>query len=232
MRKTIYKFQLEGDGLHRSISSGIPSGTIMLMEGSDGSGKSILAERLCYGFLLNDLSVTYISTELTTKNFLDQMNSLDYPVIDFLLEEKLRFVPVFPMVGRIRPRRDFLTRFIRAQILFEQDIVIVDSFSSLIYEELNSTNVLHALSFLKKVASKNKVVILTLDPEVVNKEYLHHFRSSASVYFKLEQTIDEGQQVNRIMVKRFLKAEGQIGNIVGFRVVPGAGLIVDITTVS
>jgi len=232
MKKSLFKFQLEGDGLHRSISNGIPGGTLMLMEGTDGSGKSILCQRLCYGFLLNGFSVTFISTELTTKDFLDQMKSLNYPVIDFLLEEKLLFVPVFPMVGRIRDRKDFLTRFMRAQELFTTDIIVVDTFSSLIYEELDATNVIEALSFLKKVISRNKTVILTIDPEVISKEFLHHFRSSSAVYFQLLQTIDEGQQVNRIMIKRFLKAEGQVGNIVGFRVVPGAGLIVDITAVS
>ena len=232
MIKSLFKFQLEGDGLHRSISNGIPGGSMMLMEGTDGSGKSILGQRLCYGFLLNGYSVTYISTELTTKNFLDQMKSLNYPVIDFLLDEKLVFIPVFPMVGRIRDRKDFLTRFIRAQELFEQDVVIVDSFSSLIYEELNAGNVLSALSFLKKVIAKNKVIILTADPEAVSKEFLHHFRSSSSIYFQLQQGIDEGEQVNKIIIKRFLRAEGQVGDIIGFRVIPDAGLIVDITAVS
>lgn len=232
MKHSLFKFQLEGDGLHRSISNGIPVGSVMFIEGADGSGKSIMCQRLCYGFLLNGYTVTYISTELTTKNFLDQMKSLNYPVIDYMLEEKLLFIPVFPMVGRIRERKDFLTRFIRAEQLFQRDIVIVDSFSSLIYEELDSTNVLDALSFLKKMVTRNKSIILTADADMIKKEHLHHFRSSASIYFQLVQTIDEGQQVNRIMVKRFLKAEGQIGNIVGFRVVPGAGLVVDITAVS
>jgi len=232
MIKSLFKFQLEGDGLHRSISNGIPGGSMMLVEGTDGSGKSILGQRLCYGFLLNGYSVTYISTELTTKNFLDQMKSLNYPVINFLLDEKLLFIPVFPMVGRIKDRKDFLTRFIRAQDLFKRDVLIVDSFSSLIYEELNASNALAALSFLKKVTAKNKVVILTVDPDFISKEFLHHFRSSASIYFHLHQSIDEGQQVNRIIIKRFLRAEGRVGDIVGFRVVPDAGLIVDITAVS
>jgi len=232
MKSALFKFQLEGDGLHRSIASAIPSASIMLIEGRDGSGKSVLSQRLSYGFLINGYTVTYISTELTTKEFLDQMKALNYPVIDFMLDEKLLFIPVFPTIGRIKSRKDFLTRFMRAQDLFTRDIIVVDSFSSLIYEELKPENVLSVLSFLKKVVSRNKLVILTLDPDVMEKECLHHFRSTTDIYFHLEQTVDEGLQVNRILIKRFLKAEGQIGNIVGFRVIPGAGVVVDITAVS
>ncbi len=232
MKPLLFTFQMAGDGLHRSISNGIPAGTIMLMEGSDGSGKSILSQRLCYGFLRNGYKVTFISTELTTKNFIDQMESIKYSVVDDLLSQQLRYVPVYPTIGKIRERKDFLTRFIKAKELFQTEIIIVDSFSSLIYEELDATNVLTALSVLKKVVTMNKAVILTIDPDVINVDFIHHFRSSAGVYFNLEQVVDEGQQVNRILIKRFLQAQGQVGSIVGFRVVPGAGLIVDITAIS
>ena len=75
----LYGFELERDGLNRSLGEGFPKGIIGLTMGEYGSGKSAIMQRLCYGFLQNGVTVTYVSTELTTKGFIDQMKSLEYP---------------------------------------------------------------------------------------------------------------------------------------------------------
>ncbi len=45
-----------------------------------------------------------MSTELTTKGFIDQMKSLDYPIVKHLLSGDLLFVPVYPLIGKAIPR--------------------------------------------------------------------------------------------------------------------------------
>ena len=67
----LYKIELERDGLHRNLGGGFPKGAIVLMIGKYGAGKSAVSQRLTYGFLKNGHSVTMVSTEFTTKAFLE-----------------------------------------------------------------------------------------------------------------------------------------------------------------
>lgn len=227
-----YQFELERDGLHRHLAGGIPKGSTLLLEGEYGSGKSIVSQRLAYGFLKNDFSVTYISTELTTKGFIDQMDSLNYPILDFLLNENLLFIPVFPLIGMLKSRGDFLKRFLTARELFENDIIIVDTFSSLVQQEISSENALKVISFFKKLAGKSKSILISLDPNDLEESTASPFRSISDIYIKLELGIEEGSLTHMMFVNRFGSAVGRIGDTIGFRIEPGAGFIVDITTVA
>src|SRR5512139_1929967 len=100
VRGSLLRFDFERDGLHRHLGGGLPKGTLAILSGGVGSGKSALIQRFVYGLLLHQHSLTLISTEMTTKSFLDQMESLDYPVKKYLMEGKMRFIPVFPLIGQ------------------------------------------------------------------------------------------------------------------------------------
>lgn len=228
----VYQFDLESDGLHRHLAGGIPKGSTLLIEGDCGSGKSVVSQRLTYGFLSHDYSVTYISTELTTKGFIDQMNSLNYPILDFMLSEKLLFIPVFPLIGRLKSRDDFLRRFLQARELFENDIIIIDTFSSLVKEEINAEKALRVISFFKKLAGKSKTIIISLDPNDLEECTAFPFKSISDVYIKLLLALEEGSLTHTMFVNRFGTAVGRVGDTIGFRIEPGAGFIVDITTVA
>lgn len=228
----VYQFDLEQDGLHRHLAGGLPKGSTTLIEGEDGSGKSVVVQRLAYGFLSHDYSVTYISTELTTKGFIDQMDSLNYPILDFLLNEKLLFIPVFPLIGRLKSRQDFLKRFLQARELFENDIIIIDTFSALVQQEICNDNALKVISFFKKLAGKSKSILISFDPKDLEDCTSAPFRSISDIYLNLKLGIDEGNLTHTMYVNRFGNAVGRVGNTIGFRIEPGAGFIVDITTVA
>lgn len=228
----IYQFDLERDGLHRHLAGGIPKGSTVLIEGDYGSGKSVICQRLVYGFLSHDYSVTYISTELTTKGFIDQMDSLNYPILEFLLNEKLLFIPVFPLIGRLKSRKDFLKRFLSARELFENDIIVVDTFSSLVKEEISSESALKVISFFKKLAGKSKMILISIDPNDFVESIASPFRSISDIYIKLKLGLEEGSLTHTMYINRFCSAIGRVGNTIGFRIEPGAGFIVDITTVA
>ncbi len=81
----LHKIDLDRDALGRSIGGGIPKSSLILVEGKDGSGKSIFVQRIVYGLLKQNTSVTYLSTELNTMGFVEQMSSLDYNVTDYVI---------------------------------------------------------------------------------------------------------------------------------------------------
>jgi flagellar protein FlaH len=228
----VYNIKIDRDTLHERLNGGLPKGSITLVEGPDGSGKSILSQRLMYGFLMNGYSVTYISSELTTKGFLDQMRSLNYDVLNFMLSRQLLFVPVYPLIGRPRSRVDFVDRLMGAKELFKNEITIIDAFSGIAPPDTPGDKILEIIYFFKKLASENKTIIITLDPTHSNEILLKHLRTTADIYLELVTNLTEGEISKLIIVKRFTYAMEFVGNVTGFRVEPQVGLVVDITTVA
>ncbi|MCA9478567.1 MAG: hypothetical protein KC535_05460, partial [Nanoarchaeota archaeon] len=43
--------EIKRDELHRNIGGALPKNSLILVEGVDGSGKSIMAQRIAYGCL-------------------------------------------------------------------------------------------------------------------------------------------------------------------------------------
>lgn len=229
---SLLKFDFERDGLHRHLGGGLPKGVLMVISGSVGSGKSAIIQRLIYGFLLHHHTINVISTELTTKGFLNQMETLDYPVKKNLLDGTLKFVPVFPLIGKAKQRADFLTRLKSTPGLYEAEVIAVDTFSSLVMNDIDEAKALDTISFFKKIVGKNRTIILTIDPQELSHDIMGPFRSVADILLELKTDVVEGSMEHIMYVTRYTHATGPVSTAVGFRIEPRAGFIVDITTVA
>ena len=131
-----YSIKLRRDQLAEKIGGGIPKSSIFLVEGKDGGGKSIVCQRLTYGFLKNKATVTYISTELSTMGFVTQMGSLGYDVVEHILNEDLLMIPMFPTMGNVRLRKNFIDKMMKTSKIFENDIIIIDALSKTTLQSL------------------------------------------------------------------------------------------------
>lgn len=228
----ILRFDFERDGLHRHLGGGIPKGVLMVVSGSVGSGKSAILQRLLYGFLLHHNTINVISTEQTTKSFLNQMDSLDYPVKKHLMDGSLKFIPVFPLIGYSKKRADFLSRLKSTPGLYEADVIAVDTFSALVRNDIDEGKALDTISFFKKIIGKNRTVILGIDPQEMPEQIMGPFRSVADILLELKTEVVEGNMEHIMYVTRYTHAQGPVSTAVGFRIEPRAGFIVDITTVA
>ena len=52
------RIDLSRDDLDKRIGGGIPHGSLVVIEWEESTGKSVLCQRLAYGFLQNRYSVT------------------------------------------------------------------------------------------------------------------------------------------------------------------------------
>ena len=221
--------RISRDMLHTKLGSHLPFGSLMLMEGKDGAGKSIIVQRLLYSFLKNTASVTYISAELSTKDFLQQMDSLDYVVDDFLIEGKLLFIPMFPFIGGGDLRVDFLERMLAARPLYESDVIIVDTLSFLLVQgNITQQAAFNTVKFFKKMTGKGKLVIFTVDPDQINKDLLMLLRSVSDIYISFDEATLGGEVKKYMQIHRFKKPKSKYVPKVAFRVEPGQGIIIDI----
>jgi flagellar protein FlaH len=225
--------KLRRDELERSLGGGIPVSSLVLLEGPDGAGKSIVAQRLAYGLVRGERSVTYISSELNTQGFIEQMSSLDYDIKYDMLDDKLLFIPMFPYYGQSQLGSEQLQKLIRCKRLFDSDVIVFDTLSFLlISDNISQQDCLSFISFLKQLTTLEKTVIMCIDPEHLNQKFLTILKSVCDVILDLEMRTFAGSLVRLINVKRFKRSGSDVLNSIPFRVEPGKGLVIEIASFS
>ena len=237
------------DRLNKELGGGIPRGSIVLMEGDYGAGKSAISQRFAYGFCEEETTVSFLSTELTVSGFLDQMHSLSYDVVDHLLDERLLFLHADLDTGAVlsggndeESRMDLLTRLMDAETMWTADVVVVDTFDAILrndptFEALVRKNeerqaALEIISFFRDMISEGKIIVLTVDPSTVDSDAIGPFRAIADVFIELEM-IEVGNDVRRqISVKRFAGMGEQVGDTIGYSVRSGTGIVIESRSVA
>jgi flagellar protein FlaH len=237
------------DRLNKELGGGIPRGSIVLMEGDYGAGKSAISQRMTYGFCEEETTVSLLSTELTVNGFLDQMHSLSYDVVDHLLNERLLFLHADLDTGGVLSggddddsRMDLLTRLMDAETMWTADVIIIDTFDAILrndptFEALIRKNeerqaALEIIGFFRDMISEGKIIVLTVDPSTVDGDAIGPFRAIADVFLELEM-VEVGNDVRRqISVKRFAGMGEQVGDTIGFSVRSGTGIVIESRSVA
>jgi flagellar protein FlaH len=239
----------ERDRLNKELGGGIPPGSIVLVEGDYGAGKSAMSQRFAYGLCETGHRVTMLSTELTVGSFLDQMHSLDYGMVEHMLDENILFLHAdigdsnnFSSDSDDSDRKDLLRRLMEANVMWDADVIVVDTFDAILrndpkFEALVRKNeerqaALEIISFFREIIAQGKVIVLTVDPSTLDEDAIGPFRSIADVFLELEM-IEVGNDVRRqISVKRFAGMGEQVGDTVGFSVRSGTGIVIESRSVA
>ncbi|MDD5474577.1 MAG: ATPase domain-containing protein [Candidatus Methanoperedens sp.] len=232
MSNGVRSFDLQRDELCKKLGGGFPSGSIVMIDGGNGSGRSVLCQRLAYGLMENGSTVSYISTSLTTKGFINQMYSLDYRIAPFLLKKKLLYIPVLSLINPNPSRLDFIERLRNAKVLFENDVIVIDTVSALIKHSVNVEKSLELVSFFKRLTGIKKTIILVVDPSEFEKHILTEFTSASDVHLSLKISTLGSSIKRTIIVNRFTGAASHVESMIGFRVESNVGLVVEIASVA
>jgi flagellar protein FlaH len=226
MSRDYYSIELIRDELNRYFGGGIPKNSLILFEGVDGAGKSALCQRFTYSFLKKGRNVTYISSELNTLDFINQMSSLNYDIKEFLLSNSLFFITMVPYLGKVKYEKDFLKKIMESKKLFENEIVIFDTLSFLLVKEnASDEDYYDIINFFRKLNNLNKTVIFTVDPTHLDDKFLTLLRSVVDLYISIN--ILDGN-VREMNIKRFKRPNDIYMPKIPFRVEPKEGLIIEI----
>ena len=91
--------------LERALGTGIRQRSITLLEGTTGSGKSVICYYLVHGSLVDGRSVAYFTSQHTADGLAEQMDSLNMGVRDDLREEYLKIHTISKPGSMMTPRR-------------------------------------------------------------------------------------------------------------------------------
>ncbi len=227
-----FSVQLARDEFHKRIGGGFPGGSIVLMEGSHGTGKSVVCQRIVYGFLQNNLRATYISTQLTTYEFIAQMSSMGYGINRELISGALIYIPVYPLISKNIRRQNFIDRLIRARPLYEKDAIVIDSLSTMIANDASRDSVEDLMAFFKRIAGGEKVIIMTVNPGELPESVVEEIKLASTVIMRLEIKPFGGDIKNVINVVKYNFAQAGFQKVTVFRVEPKIGMVVEITSIS
>ncbi len=222
-----FGFELDQDSLADSMGLKLPSRSLGVITAEVGGGKSLLSQRLTFGLLENNAKVVYVTNELTTRGWIEQMHSIGYWVTDHIKSGKLLVMSTFGSVAD-RVEGVVLDDLLESDAIKVADVIIIDSFSELSKDASASL----ILSKLRKFCSKGHTIILTCDPDQMDNNFIQQLRATSEIALDLKTAIIGGAMARTIVVTRYLRAAGPLQSTIGWRVEPGMGFIVDITAVS
>jgi flagellar protein FlaH len=225
-----FPFELETDSLSDSLGKFLPRRSLYIVTGNIGAGKSLIAQRLAFGLVANGVRTTMVTTELTTRGWLEQVNSLGYPLSDATESGNFTLLSRFGVISDEVEGPVTIEEILDSEPMQHADISIIDRASSILENYEGTPDEL--LSRLRSFCSEGHSLMLLLDPEEISSEMMRILSSSAEVALDM-RTSEIGGGLSRILaVTRFLRAAGPVQPRIGWRVEPSMGFIVDITAVS
>lgn len=224
--------QLARDEFHKRVGGGFPSGSIIIIEGTHGSGKSVLCQRILYGFLQNLCSVTYVSTQFTTVEFINQMASMDYGITKEMIDGTFLFIPVYPLISKNIKKENFMDKIINTRPFYEKDVIIFDSLSMIISNDADPDSMDDLMAFFKRIAGTDKIIIMTINPGELPRSVDEQMRMASTVIIEAELKPFGGEIKNFAKIVKYNFAMDDFQKITAFRVEPKTGLIVEITSIA
>ncbi len=206
--------------LDTKMGGGVPFGSLTLIEGDSGAGKSVLSQQMMHGCLKDGYRLSLFTSENSVKSLVKQMRSLNLDILDYLLLDKLRIFPIeTSRLGREAP-----TVLIKAMKNEKaREMIFVDSLTSSIPAS-SDKEVLGFFEEGKRLCADGTTVIVIIHSHGLTRELLTRIRSLCDAHLQLRTEEVGNKLVKTLEVTKVRGAEQTTGNIVSFEVEPGWGI--------
>jgi flagellar protein FlaH len=213
------------DEIDKKLGGGIPLGSLVLIEGENDTGKSVLCQQMIFGGLNQLHRIVYYSTENTVKSLLMQMESLSLDVSEFYSWGYFRIFPIH-LEGvdwtheQMKGTLNLVTDHIKSR---KGKVVIIDSLT-MFTTYSNEDNILEFLTSLKNLCDKGYTIFITLHQHAFKEDTLVRIRSACDCHLFLRKEQLADRYISVMEVSKIRGAKKSTGNIVSFEVQPGFGL--------
>lgn len=225
------EFGLEQDSLADCMGLRLPNRSLNIICGPVGSGKSLMTQRLAFGLVENGAKVVVVTTELTTRGWIEQMHSIGYYCTEPIKSGRLLVLSRYGTIAEPIPGIG-LKEILASEGMVEADYIIIDSASSLLNDDYDSDGRFAVLQMLRRFCSDGRSLLMTLDSGEMDEGLYRDMRATSEVVLDMSANVVGGTLKRGLQVTRFLRAAGPVQTNIGWRVEPSMGFIVDITAVS
>ena len=211
--------------LDTRLGGGISIGSLTLIEGASGAGKSVLSQQLAYGALEGGHGVAYFSSEETDQSFISRMSSIGLDVSDYIPRGQLHAVPLE------EPSPDEASEHLLASLLqqikglsSQYDTIMVDSITDLsVYSQDRA--VIGFFQSCKGICKSGRTIFLVAHSASLEEKMLVRLRSLLDTHIRLSPKKMGRKQVKILEVFKINNTDVNTDNSIAFDVRQGMGLL-------
>ena len=210
--------------LEQKLGSGIPLGSLTLVEGAMLAGKSVLCQHLVHGSLMDRHGVAYFTSEYTPNSLLKQMESIGLDVSKAVGDGEFDIYAVQEPIPDedCGPLLAALARDVE-RVPKKYDLIIIDTITQLaIYSQ--GTAIVGFFSSLRRLCSRGKAVIVVVHSYAFDDRMLVRVRDLCDTHLKM----GTGKIRSKVLfMTKLIKANNvklDRDNLISFEVEPGAGI--------
>lgn len=235
----VHDIGLDGkDRVKNAFGGGFPKSSVVVVRGSEGTGKSILSQRILYGLCEEEKSVAYVTPEFGSGSFVGQMESLNYPIMNHMLVTRnLLFIST-----DLKNTKDgLLDRLVgrNSSDIWSRDFVIFDGLEMLIRSdrfretgESDDVEVREFIRYIDRVKNSGLTVFITFNPSRVRDSVSQMFSDRADVLLDIETNSKGGSVDHMIMVRKYNRMNDEVDQIISFEVQSGNGMVIKTRSVT
>lgn len=209
--------------MDKKMGGGIPSGSLTLIEGLNGTGKSVLSQQLIWGGLQQGFSFASYTTEKTIKSLLEQMDSLSLDISDYFVLGILKIYPTHIEGVNWSNGNSFLDYITGDVKTKSSEVILIDSLTVFV-SKASDADVLNFFASCKKLCDSGKTILITAHTFAFGEELLTRVRSICDGHFSLKKEEVGGRLVRTLEVAKIRGAQKTMGNVIAFEVLPEIGL--------
>ena len=137
------------------------------------------------------------------------------------------------MLVEKKKKKTFLEGLTTTKKLFDPDIIIIDSLSTLLIESLNDENLIDLTSFFNRLKGSGKIIIVTGNPNEWSESIHNSFQMICDIHYKITRESMPGVGiVHNIYLEKFNGARHKYEPLTTFSVRPGVGLTIETSGVA
>ena len=169
------------------LVGGIRAGSLVLIEGPPGVGKSVLSQHLTYRALrTNRNAAVYYTIEHTVKSLIAQMDSLAMHVLDNLLADSFRVYPLrSPFSHREALKAIYLLTSHISKLPERFNLVVIDSVTPFI-AKLRPAAKSNFFRDCKKLCNEYRIIILVANPHIFDKKTFPRIKVACDYHMTLK----------------------------------------------
>lgn len=207
---------------------GLPLPSLTLVEGANDSGKTIIIQQITYGALVANKKVLYITTEDTAKGLVNNMERLNWNIIDHYLTGRFKVTTMNTMNMNWTEEVSkyyliALTNFIK-QRGKNYDIIIIDSLTHLL-THASDNDVMEFFSTCRYIVDQmERTFVMSMHPYAINQELLVRLRTFCDGHLILEIKSFRDRTALTINVAKLKGATRSVSETISFEVSPAYGI--------
>lgn len=211
--------------IDRKLEGGIPVGSLCLLEGEKDSGKSVLMQQIMWGALNQDKKALALTTEKTSKNLLNNMESLNLDISDYFILGRSKIFEINASYVEENPElsEKLLQTLLECVEQCEEDLILIDSLTILAVSASENA-LLNFFTGCVKLCDKGKTILISVHGYTFPQQVIHRLKSTCDtcIELRIEQVGDK--LINTLEIQKLRGARKITGNMLSFNVDSDSGL--------